>query len=524
MTLTPWQAFVPLGGTGQRFLNAGHTLPKPLLDVDGRTMLAHLLADLAGCERLLCGVHAGHLASTDIAAQILALRPDAVIVPVAPHKDGPVQTLLACADAIDPSLPLLLHYADFATGWDFADFRSRCADRGWDAALDAYTGHLPHLGGPTRYAGIRADGDHVLEIREKHSFAEAMQAGWHSAGTYWVRRAGDLLRVSAAMVAENQRVAGEFFVSTALGRLVAEGKPTGLYPLAQFHQWGTPEDLRTWQAWQRGLAAVAAQRADARQPGHSAQLVLMAGRGQRFLDAGEPTPKPWVRVAGEPMVAAGLALWPTPTRRHLVVRAEDAPRVATLALDDAPLTVQALHETTAGQAVTADLGLAALPVDAPVLVAACDAGLVLNLAQWRALEQRDDVDLVVMTARWHQPAMWHPQAYGWLVAGPDGRVTQLAVKQPVDGVPLAHQQVITGTFWTPRAGQLRAAIADLVQANERVGGEFYLDSVARRLVAAGARVVAMPVDLWMSWGTPAEVADFAYWHRIFRQSQPWEPR
>lgn len=518
----PWQAFVPMGGSGQRFVDAGYAMPKPLIDVDGRSMLAHLLADLAGCERLICAVHAGHLQTTPIAAEILRLRPDARIVPVEPHKDGPIRTLLDAADAVDPDLPLLLHYADFATGWDLAAFRARVDERGWDAALDAYTGHFPHLGGATRYAGIRANGDQVLEIREKHCFTERLQDGWHSAGSYWVRRGGDLLRVAAAMVADDQRVAGEFFASTALGRLVTEGASVGLFPLQHFHQWGTPEDLRTWQSWQRGLGRVDAQRRQAREPGRSAQLVLMAGRGQRFVAAGVAIPKPFVQVAGEAMVAAGVHLWPRPITRHLVVRADDAHRVAGLALEDAPLTELALDAVTAGQAITADLGLAQLPPAAPVLVAACDAGLVLDLQDWHAVESRDDVDLVVFTAPWHQPAHWRPQSYGWVVADASGRITQMAVKQPVAGVALADQQVVTGAFWTPRADQLRAAIAELVAADERVGGEFYLDSVARRLVAAGARVQAMPVDLWMSWGTPQEVADFAYWNGLFRAGRDWE--
>ncbi len=517
--MKPWQAFVPMGGSGQRFLAAGHALPKPLIDVDGRPMLAHLLADLAGCERLICGVRAEHLATTPIAAEILALRPDAVIVPVPAHKDGPVRTLLDAAHAIDPELPLLVHYADYATGWDFAHFRAWCLQNAWDAALDAYTGSFPHLGGPTRYAGLRVDGEQVLEIREKYCFAPTLREGWHSAGAYWVRRAGDLLAAADAVVQADTRVAGEWFVSTALGHLVAQGARTGLYPLAAFHQWGTPDDLRTWQAWQRGMA-----RLDQPQPGDSpsVQLVLLAGRGERFRADGEPLPKPFVAVAGRPMVAQGLALLPRPPQRVAVVRAEHVPLLATLGLDDAPLTVVPLDGVTAGQAISADLGLAAIAPRTPVLVVPCDAGLLFDRARWRALEARADVDLVVFTAPWHQPAHWQPASYGWADVAPDGRVRSIAVKEPVAGLPLAAQQVLTGQFWTPDAAQLRQAIGELVAADERVNGEFYLDSVARRLAAHGARVWAMPVDLWLSWGTPQELADFRYWNALFRQGRPLE--
>ncbi len=517
MTGKPWQAFVPMGGSGQRFLAAGHLLPKPMLDVDGQPMLAHVFADLVGCERLICAVRAEHLTTTGIADAIRALRPDATIVPVPAHKDGPVRTLLDAAHAIDPELPLLVHYADYATGWNFQHFRAWVDAQGWDAALDAYTGAMPHLGGATRYAGLRTEGDRVLEIREKHCFAPTLREGWHSAGSYWVRRAGDLLEAAEAVVQADARVAGEWFVSTALGHLVAQGMATGRFPLQFFHQWGTPEDLRTWRMWHDGMAQLDAQRAAAAQStSRSVQLVLMAGRGQRFVAEGQPVPKPFVPVAGRPMVAQGLALLPRPPARVVVVRAEHVPLLPSLDLVDPPPHVVALDGVTAGQAISADLGLAHVPAGLPVLIAPCDAGHVFDLARWQALEGRADLDLVIFTAPWHQPAHWNPSGYGWADVAPDGRVRAIAVKQPVPGLPLAAQHVLTGQFWAPDAAGLRSAIADLIGADERVNGEFYLDSVARRLVAHGARVWAMPVDLWLSWGTPQELADFSYWNVLFR--------
>ena len=515
-----WQAFLPMGGSGDRFLRAGYTGPKPLIDVDGRTMLAHVLADVAGCERVICGVRASHLATTDIAAEIRKLRPDATIVPVAPHKDGPVRTLLDCAGAIDPALPLLLHYCDFASAWDFAGFRAWCGERGWQAALTGYTGDFPHLGGSTRYAGVRLSGEKVLEIREKHCFSDDLRDGWHSAGSYWTAQARTMLAAAAQMVAGQDRVAGEFFASTALGRLVAAGLPTGLWPLQTFHQWGTPEDLRTWQQWQRGLAQLdrPLPLLDAARP--TAQVVLMAGRGQRFVDAGETLPKPFIPVAQKPMVQQVISLLPPAGERVLVLRAEDQPLLGRLQLDDVPLQTVAVAQTTAGQAASALLGLAPLDPASAVLVAPCDSGHVYDAQQWQRLTARDDVDLVIWTAPWHQPARWRPEAYGWAEVCDDGRVAACSVKTPLAHLDLNRQQVLTGQFWAPHVGRFRSQIDALLQSDDRVNGEFYLDTLAKRLVDAGARVFAFPVTLWMSWGTPRELADFRYWNRLFRDDRP----
>ncbi len=40
------QILVPMAGAGSRFRDAGYTLPKPLIDVDGRPMISRVIDNL----------------------------------------------------------------------------------------------------------------------------------------------------------------------------------------------------------------------------------------------------------------------------------------------------------------------------------------------------------------------------------------------------------------------------------------------------------------------------------------------
>ena len=56
----------------------------------------------------------------------------------------------------------------------------------------------------------------------------------------------------------------------------------------------------------------------------------------------------------------------------------------------------------------------------------------------------------------------------------------------------------------------------LLAANDRVNNEFYIDTIARRMVEGGARVRALSVDKYIPWGTPEELMTFDYWNEVFR--------
>src|SRR5262249_20976595 len=106
----------------------------------------------------------------------------------------------------------------------------------------------------------------------------------------------------------------------------------------------------------------------------------------------------------------------------------------------------------------------------------------------------------------------------------DAAVKRVAVKKQVEGVAPADQQVVTGTFWFKSIGLYRTEYEQLLAANDRVNGEFYIDTIARRMVERGARVAAFAVDKYVPWGTPEELMTFDYWNAVFRGGQPLAPR
>ncbi|WP_394821082.1 NTP transferase domain-containing protein [Pendulispora albinea] len=522
--------FIPMAGTGDRYIRAGYKQPKPLIPVDGAPMIERVLDAFPKEMRFLFGVNRTHAETTDLVPTLRRLRPDARIVVMEPHKDGPVQSVLSCAAELPDDEDVCLNYCDFGVTWSFEDFAA-WLDRGqWDGAMTAYKGFHPHSLGPTLYAYMRSEGDRVTEIREKHHFTSNKFEEYASSGLYWFRRGRDLKRLAQELVARGERVNGEFYVSMLMQLLLEQKSKVGVYELERFFQWGTPEDLRDYESWgmaMRKLDAFAQAAADA--GSDSAHVIPMAGRGQRFVDRGYADPKPLIDVAGRPMIHQAMACLPAPVSRVLVAQQEharDARFQKTVATSERgakapiPTRVIELDRITEGQACTAQIGVeAGVSLDAPVLFAPCDTGYVYDLDRWLALERQPDCDVMLFTARGHLPAIWRPHMYGWLQVE-DGIVRKVAVKKAVEGVPIADQEVITGTFWFKSARIFLRETAELIAANDRVNNEFYIDTIVRRMVERGDRVRAFTVDKYIPWGTPEELETFDYWNAVHRNGRP----
>ncbi len=514
---------IPMAGFGDRYKRAGFTDPKPLIPVDGVPMIERVLAAFAPRQpgdRYLFVVNRTHAEETRLASETKRLVPDAEIVVIEPHKDGPIQTMLAAADHIRPDEAVLLNYCDFGVDWSYPEFRAWLEAGKWDGAMSAYRGFHPHSLGPTLYAYMRvgADEETVLEIREKHHFTADKFSEYASSGLYWFRRGDVMLDVAREMLVRGERVQGEFYVSMAMQHLIERGLKVGVTPLRHFYQWGTPGDLRDWEAWSRAMREIDGfVESIAKTSLRAATVIPMAGKGQRFRDRGYTDPKPFVPVAGRPMVDQVLRMLPGSPSRVLVALAEHAEdlRLLKIAAEGENTRILGIPALTSGQATTALVGLEGLPDDAPVFFAPCDTGSIFDVKELARLETSGEADLVVLTAKGHLPALFRPQMYGW-VNVKDGRAVDIAVKKQVEGIDPLEQEVVLGTFWFASKALFVREYEEMVAAKDTVNGEYYIDTIARRMVERGAKVRALTVQKYVPWGTPEELDTFHYWNDVHR--------
>jgi NDP-sugar pyrophosphorylase family protein len=513
------QIVIPMAGRGDRFRRAGYQAIKPLIEVDGAPIIEHVLSMFPGESDFLFICARDHLETTPLRRVLQRLAPAGRIVAIEPHKLGPVHTLLAAAGEVRDDAPVTLNYCDFFAVWDWAAFKARMAAGGYAGAITAYRGFHPHSLGPNNYAYLREKDGLLLEIQEKKPYTGDKMNEYASAGTYYFRSGRLLKDAFGRAVAEGLSTNGEFYASTPYNLLVRDGLPVFIEELSRFCQWGTPEDLAEYQAWSHWFGRREGWR-PALPLSSGANLIPMAGAGERFARAGYPDPKPLVPVAGVPMIGRALATLPPARKWVALCRSEHLadPRLLP-ALSGAGMRdveVAPVDRLTEGQACTCLLGRGRVDPDQPLLIASCDAAFSYHAKGWEELTADPSVDCLVWTHRGHPHAVRNPKQYGWVRADGEGRALAVSCKVPLGG-DVSRDPAVTGTFWFRRAGDFFAAADALIAQDRRVNGEFYADMAVQVAIERGARARLFDVEHFVCFGTPDDVRSFEYWESYFRE-------
>jgi NDP-sugar pyrophosphorylase family protein len=208
-------------------------------------------------------------------------------------------------------------------------------------------------------------------------------------------------------------------------------------------------------------------------------VVPMAGRGQRFADAGYDLPKPLIPVHGVPMIKLVIAnLTPDcPHRFHfLIQRAHDADYgLAARLAEWAPgCTVTMIDGVTEGAACTVLLARARIDNDDALMIANCDQYIDADINRYLASLGDADGLIMTMTAD-------HPK-WSFVRRDAAGRVVQVVEKQVVS------DEATVGIYNFRRGRDFVAAADAMIAADKRVNGEFYVAPAYDMMIDAGARI------------------------------------
>ena len=165
---------IPMSGFGERFRKAGYSVPKPLIEVDGKPIIGHVIDMFPGETDFLFICNQDHLDEPAYRMKEILLQycPTGTIVGIEAHKLGPIHAVLQVADQLDPEQPVIVNYCDFACYWDWADFRLFVQETGCTRCIPAYKGFHPHTLGSTNYAYMREADGWVQDIQEKQPYTE----------------------------------------------------------------------------------------------------------------------------------------------------------------------------------------------------------------------------------------------------------------------------------------------------------------------------------------------------------------
>lgn len=507
------QLIIPMSGTGQRFIDAGYSDPKPLILVDGRPMIAHVLDLFPGITDVIFICNEDHLANTNMREILVGLCPTGKIVSVAPHKFGPVYAVMQ-AESLISDEETIVSYCDYGTKWDFEAFLEQV--RGFDGALACYKGFHPHMLGSDNYAFCRVgyyidknftEKPYLTDIQEKRPFTDDRMSEFASNGTYYFGK-GILKRYFQESLDTNNCLNGEFYVSLVYNLMLRDHLRISVFEIEKMLQWGTPRDLEIYQGWSDFFSAVPAE--DDRV--YDMTLVMpMAGRGSRFNKLTNVS-KPLIPVDGVPMVVKAAQYLPKTTEQVFICQESDYDKLIELFYYYPGSELIPINGITEGQACTCQIGLRDVDPETAILISACDNGVTYDHRRWTELYD-GDADVIVWSFRNSQASRNSPDSYSWLATSGEDITNVWCKKFPFDDPMRSH--AIIGTMFFRKAKYFTDAFNENVRLNNRTNGEFYVDDVIEPCIAAGLKVKVFEAERYICWGTPEEYQTYNYWSDYF---------
>jgi NDP-sugar pyrophosphorylase family protein len=519
-----------MSGFGERFRRAGYTIPKPLIEIDNKPIIGHVIDMFPGESDFIFICNQDHLDNPEYKMKDTLKKhcPSGRIIGIPPHKLGPIHAVRQAKSLINLDTPTVVNYCDFSCYWDWDHFKKFVTEAKCSGAIPAYKGFHPHSLGNTNYAYMREENGWVKDIQEKQPYTDNRMEEFASSGTYYFSSGKVMLDAFKKTVNNDLNIGGEYYVSLAYKPLLEANEPIAVYPLEHFMQWGTPADVDEYNNWSSIFRKLAVAPAKAPTPNGSL-IIPMAGLGQRFINEGYSKTKPLIPVSGQSMVIQATQDLPPATRQSFVLRNdmqgfEEITEELKAAYPEA--VIHTIAGVTEGQACTALLGLEALEesigeVPGPITFGACDNGALYDAESFKLLTDNPEVDVIVWAARGHTNAVRHPQMFGW-IDSENGKITNISVKTPLESP--ATDPIVVGTFTFRHSKDFKRAISRLIERDGRINGEFYIDSCINDAISLGLNCQPFEIDHLLSWGTPNDLRTFEYWQSCFDKwaSHPYQ--
>jgi len=244
---------LPIAGRGSRFVQAGYSLPKPLIPVHGIPMIEAVVRNIRPStpHRFVFVALREHLEHLGMRETLERVAPGARVVAVDAVTEGAACTVLLARAFIDSDEPLMIANSDQWVDVSIDRYLDSMEQNRADGLIMTMKATDPKWS----FVGLDLAGL-VTRVVEKEAISDEA-----TVGIYNFRRGRDFVRAADRMIARNARVNGEFYVAPTYNELINEGARVTIHNVGiegdGMYGLGVPADLERFLAEPISLKAVA---------------------------------------------------------------------------------------------------------------------------------------------------------------------------------------------------------------------------------------------------------------------------
>jgi len=228
---------LPMAGLGSRFSVMGFSLPKPLIDVNGKPMIQIVVENMNVEANFIFIVQKAHYEQYNLGYLLPLIAPGCKIVQLDGLTEGAACSVLKAKEFIDNDNHLFMINSDQYLEWDSLDFFNKMLTSKCDGGIITFKKE-----NDPKWSYVRLDKDGlIVEVKEKSPISNIA-----TIGGYYFNKGKDFVAAAEEMIMADDRTNNEFYVAPTYNYMT--GKKIVNYEIGENDFWGlgTPEDYNLY--------------------------------------------------------------------------------------------------------------------------------------------------------------------------------------------------------------------------------------------------------------------------------------
>lgn len=227
---------IPMAGEGSRFTKAGYTMPKPMIDVEGKSMINLVHDNIDLNAHYIFIAKSEHISKYNLEEHIGKFCKDYTIIAQDGRLEGAAKTALLAKDIINNDEHLLIANSDQYVDWNSNEAIDTFIKSGVDGGILTFKATEEKWS----YAKIGTSGN-VEKVFEKIVVGDNATCGIY----YW-KSGSDFVKYAEDMIEKEIRTNNEFYICPVYNQAIEDDKIISYYQIKEMHGLGTPEDLEKY--------------------------------------------------------------------------------------------------------------------------------------------------------------------------------------------------------------------------------------------------------------------------------------
>ena len=226
---------IPMAGKGKRFLDKGIETPKPLIEVNSKPFISHVIDSVLFKEAFFYFlIRDDHLKLHDFESIFNKKKINYKIIPVKEITEGAACTVLLSFNLLNKNLPLIVKDCDQIMNWSKDNFLEFVSRRKNDGVLVT----VPTINPGFSFVELKDDMSSVSRTKEKE-----VVSSFGNTGCYYFKKTSEFEIYTNKMIEKNIRVNNEFYISQVYNEYILDNKKILHYPIVEIFSINTPEEL-----------------------------------------------------------------------------------------------------------------------------------------------------------------------------------------------------------------------------------------------------------------------------------------